>query len=83
MTMADDLVAQQNGSILAWWQRTTVRAGRTADAVRAEKAAKRKLKAHQPEGGVYGADCLGRHSSPTPWPCDIVRGLDDPGFRSR
>ena len=81
--MADERVTQKNSSISAWWQNQTVRAGRSADAVRAEKAAKRKLKAHQPEGGVYGAHCLGRHNPSVPWPCDLVRSLDNPGFRSR
>ncbi|CAM3225287.1 hypothetical protein TSHO111613_10845 [Tsukamurella hominis] len=40
---------------------------------------RRYLAEHQPEGGAYGAPCLGAHNTPTAWPCEEVKNLDQPG----
>lgn len=39
---------------------------------------RRMMQEHQPEGGQWGAPCLGEHERPTPWPCDTMQGFDNP-----
>lgn len=35
---------------------------------------------HQPEGGVDGAPCLGKHETSTPWPCESFATMENPQF---
>ncbi|MFE3060350.1 hypothetical protein [Nocardia sp. NPDC059239] len=36
------------------------------------------MREHQPEGGQWGAPCLGEHDQPTSWPCRSMESFDDP-----
>lgn len=81
--MADDQVERLNASIrwrMGEYERT---ASRSVASARREHMRFQDvwLREHQPEGGVWGAPCLGEHrgdGEAVQWPCDGVLKLDSP-----
>ncbi|WFS13811.1 hypothetical protein [Rhodococcus aetherivorans] len=78
MTEIDPRVARLNASIQGRLSRYEGDRKHISDAAVHADHQRKWMREHQPEGGQWGAPCMGDHEQSTPWPCQQMQNFDSP-----